>query len=458
MSKSDLLYGYVPIITKQRNDDGTYTVFGKAAGPDLDHDRQIMNEEWMKTALPGWFSTGANVREQHSQLAAGRGVELTNEGDDWFLKSLVVDPGSCAKLEHGVLQGYSVGIKNGKILTKSARAPKGEIVGGDIVEVSLVDRPANETCRLTIVKSVDGVATILDEPEYVVWDEVTKSYVPDVEKVAGGLPPLEEGGPPRFPIKNASDLHKAMRALGRVKSGDKQEVIAHIKARAKALGLTDQLTDTYKVLEGEITKEAAAYAEHLTTALRCISELIVAEAQELANGEDERCDISQLLNAVYSLWCFWESEASEGEVPAPSTREGDIMHFSEVAELVKAATAEDATNEDKTALEELRKAVLGDSEFISKADHEDIVKSAVTDATKALEERLETVEKSAAPTGPVKSRTAAETIQASAREDHITKAAAYDSMASQVSDRELADSYRSLAKEERGAADRLRSI
>jgi hypothetical protein len=47
-----------------------------------------------------------------------------------------------------------------------------------------------------------------------------------------------------FPIKNASDLKNAMRAIGRAK--DPAKAKAHIRARAKALGLSDQLSDAFK--------------------------------------------------------------------------------------------------------------------------------------------------------------------------------------------------------------------
>ncbi|WP_407146257.1 hypothetical protein [Bradyrhizobium sp. ORS 86] len=47
-----------------------------------------------------------------------------------------------------------------------------------------------------------------------------------------------------YPISNASDLKNAMRAYGRSK--DKAKTKAHIRARAKALGLESELTPTFK--------------------------------------------------------------------------------------------------------------------------------------------------------------------------------------------------------------------
>lgn len=410
---------FVPFIKKERNDDGTYTVYGKAAGPDLDLDRQVLNEGWLKSALPEWFAAGANVREQHSQLAAGRGIELSPEGDDWYLKTVVVDPVTCLKLEHDVLTGYSVGIKNGRILTKSARAPKGEIVGGEIVEVSLVDRPANPTCMLSIVKAADSGELEWADAELVEWDDVTKSYVP-------------------------------------------------VKADAEEAPQADVNAFIRKAIEAHPVVLKAGEAEPLKAALDAICDLIAQEAAELPGDLSEIYDIETLICALRNLREFWWSEAAAGEVPEPSTEMGtdvltqevEVVNLATVAEIVKAAQAEDATEEDRETLAELRKA-LGISEpvetveYITKAAHEEAVANAVSSATEALVKRLETVEKAAAPGGPVKSRTAQDIDLSTAREDHITKAATYDRLANEVTDRETAAGYRELARDHRDAAERL---
>ena len=149
----DITYIGLGDFTYKSTEDGTLLVFGKATGPDLDLDSQICDADWLKSAMPLWFQTGANIREQHSSIAAGVGLELASEGDDWFLKSEVVDPLTAKKVEKGVLKGYSIGIKNAKVI-KDASAPGGRIVSGTVVEVSLVDRPANPTATVQIAKMV----------------------------------------------------------------------------------------------------------------------------------------------------------------------------------------------------------------------------------------------------------------------------------------------------------------
>ena len=121
-------------LTYKSGPDGSLFVFGKATGPDLDLDRQICDADWLKTAMPQWMATGANVREMHQSVAAGVGLELSADGNDWMLKSEVVDEGTKKKVEKGVLKGYSIGIKGARIV-KSDDAPNGRIVGGQIVDI-----------------------------------------------------------------------------------------------------------------------------------------------------------------------------------------------------------------------------------------------------------------------------------------------------------------------------------
>jgi len=151
----EITYVGIGDLTYKEAEDGSLYVYGLATDPTLDLDQQICDPGWLKTAMPQWFKTGANVREQHSSIAAGVGIELNADGDKWMLKSEVVDPVTQAKVRKGVLKGYSIGIKQAQVM-KSDEAPNGVITGGQIVEISLVDRPANSNARIEIAKSVNG--------------------------------------------------------------------------------------------------------------------------------------------------------------------------------------------------------------------------------------------------------------------------------------------------------------
>jgi hypothetical protein len=164
---NDLTYAWAPITKAEEQDDGTYMVYGPAASSHLDRDHQRLNEAWLDAAMPAWFAEGANVREQHdSKRAVGVGVGLVKgEGDSGhMLASRIVDPVACLKVKHGVLKGYSVGIKNPRVKLGKADAPGGEVVGGDIIEVSIVDRPCNPTTLFELAKA-DGASGSLEAVE-----------------------------------------------------------------------------------------------------------------------------------------------------------------------------------------------------------------------------------------------------------------------------------------------------
>lgn len=152
---------FARIIKQDKQADGTLIVTGIATDNSIDSDDQICDPTWLKTAMPDWFRWG-NIREQHSNIAAGVATEYETKGNEHWITAKVVDPASVKKVESGVLKGFSIGIRGPRVV-KDNKAAGGRIVDGEIVEVSLVDRPANPICTLALAKSVDGVVTAVEE-------------------------------------------------------------------------------------------------------------------------------------------------------------------------------------------------------------------------------------------------------------------------------------------------------
>lgn len=150
---NNLTYVSFPIVKVDKTDDGDLLVWGKATDGSVDHDQQIVDPEWSGKALETWLKTGGNVRVMHSaqHLPAGKGVEVAKGDDGHWVRSLVVEPTAKRLVEKGVLQAYSVGISSPKII-RDRIAKGGRIVDGAIHELSLVDRPANKNCGITLVK------------------------------------------------------------------------------------------------------------------------------------------------------------------------------------------------------------------------------------------------------------------------------------------------------------------
>lgn len=136
-------------------DNDQRIVYGKVADDSPDLDGQIADREWLRREVPQWFENWGNIREMHHATAAGVGQELEEKDDGFYLEAHIVDGGAWEKVKTGVYKGFSIGIK-GPVIRSDMRAPGGRIIGGSIVEVSLVDHPANENARFLLVKNSKG--------------------------------------------------------------------------------------------------------------------------------------------------------------------------------------------------------------------------------------------------------------------------------------------------------------
>jgi hypothetical protein len=161
---NDLTTSYFSIEKSDRQPDGTLMVYGKATDDSVDIDQQICDAAWLDRAMPAWFKTGGNIREQHSSIAAGVAKEYEAKADGHYIMAHVVDPVSVKKVDAGVLRGFSIGIKSPRVV-RDTKAANGRIIDGQIVEVSLVDRPANPNCQLVLAKSVDGESSLIQVEE-----------------------------------------------------------------------------------------------------------------------------------------------------------------------------------------------------------------------------------------------------------------------------------------------------
>ena len=182
----DLLYASFPIDKVETDADGDLIVFGKASDGSVDSDQQIVAPSFMAAAAQAWKATGANLRVQHNAQRdpAGVGLEVETDaaGATW-VKGLVIEPIAKKLVAKGALRAYSVGIARPTIeRDPTGKARGGIITAGELVEISLVDRPANKACGIALVKAADD-----GTPEYVgkVFgsdDDIAKALGADVTK------------------------------------------------------------------------------------------------------------------------------------------------------------------------------------------------------------------------------------------------------------------------------------
>ena len=189
---------YADLSKVEEQDDGTIKVWGYASTAAVDSDGETVTADAMKAALPGYMKWGA-VREMHQAKAAGSAIEaeVQDDGRTWF-GAHVVDSEAVKKVKAGVYKGFSIG---GKVTSRDEMA-KTTITGINLVEVSLVDRPANPEAVITICK-----AEMLDEPEAVSAIDALAELLNKGDVTADKLLELAKGAKPE-PV--AEPLAKGM--------------------------------------------------------------------------------------------------------------------------------------------------------------------------------------------------------------------------------------------------------
>lgn len=384
-----IIHAFAPITKTEKGDDGFLRVYGMATGPQLDLDGQVCDPDWLKSAMPEWFETGANIREMHQPSAVGVGTELDSLGDDHWLTSKVVSPDAAVKVEQGVYTGYSIGIKSPKIV-KDAAAPNGRIVGGKIIEVSLVDRPCNESAKLVLAK----LAGASDELIHV-EDDLQKDVGPLADSTIAGNAVDENGDP----IDDGAEAD-------------------------------------------EVDLLAAAQA--------AISALLVGEAIEVAEGTGSTGPVQILLAILEELAWFatcdsWDDqEAMLASMKAARLDSEEPMNLNKITSLVKAAGADDASDDTKAELAELVKA-LGLDEISVKLDTA-MTQAATAEDLAKVADRLAKVETTVIDNGPARTAPAPNPALKVA-EALIEKAAGFRHKAETVTDREMAAAYAQMAND-----------
>ena len=183
----ELTYASFPIDKVETDADGDLIVYGKASDGSIDSDQQIVDPSWMASAAQAWKESGANLRVQHNPqrdpAGVGLEVETDSSGATW-VKGLVVEPIAKKLVAKGALRAYSVGIARPTI-TRDSMARGGRITDGELVEISLVDRPANKRCGIQLVKSADDGTTEYVNEVFGSEADIAKALGADVTKAAG---------------------------------------------------------------------------------------------------------------------------------------------------------------------------------------------------------------------------------------------------------------------------------
>ena len=434
----DFANSYAAIVKQEKQADGSLLVYGKATDDSLDIDQQICDDTWLSSAMPEWFKSGGNIREQHSSIAAGVAKEYEAKSDGHYISVLVVDPVSVKKVESGVLKGFSIGIKAPRVV-RDQKAANGRIIDGQIVEVSLVDRPANPNAKLMLAKSVEGETSLVKVEEYTEKDksmlaEVIKEIAADSAKFDQVSYDAARKGIAQLIISEASEIAEtdsderddidtllsALKHLFNFRDGEADEASDDISGSLLNLGAT---ADHAKCLECGCGDVSNAHGKTQTIVTGA------APTNEVANVSTATILTPDSLGGSV--------KSAEGEeVPAEKADE-EVK-----TEEVEATETEILDEKSVTAI--IEKAVKSAT---------DSVKAEITElqnATKAAEEKVVALEselviaKSAAAAGGPK-RTGR--VAVTDTNELLIKAAEYRIKASATSDPILAKGYKALEKE-----------
>lgn len=441
---------YAAIVKMDENADGTLTVYGKATDDSVDIDQQICDPAWLDKAMPEWFMTGGNIREQHSNIAAGVAEEYERKADGHYISALVVDPVSVKKVKARVLKGFSIGIKAPRVV-RDQKAANGRIVDGQIVEVSLVDRPANPNAKLILAKSVESEESLVKVEEMVETPTEVKESMPSDMPMNGeakAVPSREEM------VERYASARKAL---------------DEISMMCKEYGYEDiekQYGETAEEETAEGPMVGADTAEHEVEEARGEAPL----DKEVMIGQDGdhmekankclECGCNQPANSHGNPNVSTAVMVSPDQTPVPTPQIQPPTPKS-VTTIVPPSTIEDigTITEDSDEEDSAEKSLLADiniTDIVEKAVKSAIAsveaqvaelksaKEAVENKAAGLESELATAKSLAIGGGPKRT-----TIATGAKTNNEWKAKAdlYLAKASATTDNDLAKGYREMAKD-----------
>jgi hypothetical protein len=400
---------YASIIKQEKQDDGTLLVYGKATDDSVDIDQQICDSAWLEKAMPEWFKTGGNIREQHSNIAAGVAKELNSTNDGHYISALVVDPVSVKKVETGVLKGFSIGIRAPRIV-RDSKAANGRIIDGQIVEVSLVDRPANPNAKLMLAKS-DNADNLVQVEELIEAETVKGEHMEQEEDKAVSEKPSKEELLER--LKEAHKMYKEAEKM------------------CKEVGCSDE---ELKAQYGESAEEETEEGSKPTAAQEEVEE---AEGKSAETTEKcLECGCHQPANSHGADDVTTATMVSPTETPKSTIIPEPVTE--EIGTIIEEDSSDDEDLSEKTITAIIEKAVKSAKDAVTNE-----INSYKEEVNK-LQAELATAKTKAVAGGPKRSVIKTDIAELGG---YLAKAAEYRVKATQTSDTDLARGYRELAED-----------
>lgn len=242
-------------------DDDERMVYGWASTGDLDKDGEIIEPAAFEKSLPDYLKF-PTIREMHQPKPIGITKETRMEKNrGLFIAAKIVDSEAWMKVKEGVYRAFSIG---GRVKNRIDNVIK-EL---ELIEISLVDVPANPAAVITLFKGdktdnihiefqqlANKIRSLMEEKEVVTADEVVE-VIDNTEAVekAEEVEVTEE-------VKEA-EAEEAVESV--------EEVVEEVKTAEVETEKTESI-DVSKAYEAEIAKFDTVVKE-LSTKFESLSE------------------------------------------------------------------------------------------------------------------------------------------------------------------------------------------
>ena len=335
-------------------------VSGFASLDNVDKQGDIVTAD---ASMKAFSAFRGNIREMHQPSAVGKMVNFkqdkyfdatTKKFYNGVFVSAYISKGAqdaWEKVLDGTYTGFSIGGRMNKWddgYDEKSDSTIRIIKDYDLVELSLVDSPANQFANIMQVEKVDGVAVVKGQDvalENVFYDE------------ASGLVMASEEESVTSPVNG-----NEMKNIGFVEKTDNEK-----------MDIVKFLVDSAKGIDAKITKEENPMSKKTKT-----EEVEVAKAEEIAPEAVAETPVV-------------ETEKSDEVVDETTEKTDDVVETTEVAETEKAAHPDKETEEEDS--KEGPDAEMKEEEKAKKSD--EVIVDAITDVkntlTSAFSDLVETV-------------------------------------------------------------------
>ena len=398
-------------------DEGRRIVSGFASLDNLDKQDDIVTTE---ASMDAFAKFRGNIREMHQPSAIGKMISFKEEKyfdpeTKKFYKGVFVSAyiskgaqDAWEKVLDGTYTGFSIGGRMNKWddgYDEKSDKPIRIIKEYDLVELSLVDSPANQFANIMSVEKVDGVNTITGSSadtivENVFWD--VESGIVTISENETELSPVsgEEMKNIGFVEKNDSEKTNMIKFLV-----DSAKGIRTIKIAKEDNPMTEETTSSVDVLEApavevvnEVEVAPEAPAEAVAKSLE-VTEDIVAEKSDAVVEEGSAPSIEEVTEKTDEAIVEVASATAEVAKAVSEIQNSVTNALSDLAATVKAMQAnvdaitkslESVTNEVKEVkgnFNEFGKtvdAVVADTAFRKSGDLGEIVQESPKVIQKSL--------------------------------------------------------------------------